>query len=351
MAVRGKNEVDAAQSCNVHGDDTRWPLAEQEELRKEVADMLDGNVQTGLSACNVWLTMAEQLLAGAHTEAVEAMLGVAPNSEQRSAHGERNRAPSRPPLVAAQSAPRFRAASAVAPSQTDVERLDERVTQRIVGALSLLYKVRGEVERLRKSGVQRAVDRLYPTLINVGLRPALQALVDAMRLECRGGDDHPQPTAVQDEGEPGQTHAEGTAISPHRSPTVPTVTWLVDEPFAQWDQPSGDEQLLKVRLEAYRLLETVLRATQAAYKVFCLTRAGTKTYRPPHLDAWLNVGDDRLHILVHVQGSYGAAVDEKFLGFVLQALPRQQVEQTGGKLAVTSAIRGGLQIAASLPVD
>lgn len=81
----------------------------EEPIYEEVAAMLHGNVQSGLSACNVWLSMAEQLLVDI---------------------------------------------------DPDVAVPNEVAAERILKALSLLYKVRGEVERLRKKEVQRAVERL-----------------------------------------------------------------------------------------------------------------------------------------------------------------------------------------------
>lgn len=359
MAVRGKDEVDSTQSSDRRAQDHRWPLADEEELRKQVASRLHGNVQTGLSACNVWLSMAEQLLAGAHTEAVEGMFGVVSDGEQRSPTSAGPAAGSPRPFGAAQSAPYFGVpSSAVASPTGEAQPLDERVTQRIVGALSLLYKVRGEVERLRTAEVPLAAETLYPALIHVGLRPALESLLDAMRLEYTASDEGALPADEHDEAVTlGELHAMARAISAPRASTVPTVTWLVDEPFVHWDKPSRDERLLNERLEAYRFLETVLRAAQAAYKVFYLSRAGARAHgdaddgQPPHLDVWLNVGDGCLHILVHVEGRYGPEVDDQVVGFILQALPRQRVERAGGELSVTAAIRGGLQIAASLPVS
>lgn len=88
----------------------------------------DDSVESGLSACDVWLSMAENLLVNAHQEAVDALFNV------RKFHNEKN--------------------GYVAQATS----LDERLANRIVEAMALLYKVRGEVERLRQAEIRRSAE-------------------------------------------------------------------------------------------------------------------------------------------------------------------------------------------------
>lgn len=98
-----------------------------ENIRKEAAALLHGNVQSTLAACTMWLSMVEDLL---------------PADEGRKAvHAD----------VAA-----------------------------VAKAAGLLGKVRRELARLYEEDVPRAVRMLYPLLIGVGLGPALAGLVDGL---------------------------------------------------------------------------------------------------------------------------------------------------------------------------
>lgn len=375
MDMRGKKELKAGKSSS---DDSRWPLAEQEELRREVASMLHGNVQSALSACNVWLAMAEQLLAGAHAEAVETVFGVTFGDGGGKATGVaplRSVPQSLSQIMVPESAPRYGPTRSAIDSLTKAESelSDARVTRRIVEAMSLLYKVRGEVERLRKAEVQRAVQTLYPTLINIGLRPALESLLDTLRLEGSVGD---RNGTGSDQSE-GYTQAQGVehgvatdathgAVNPAerhdavlRGPALLAVQWVASESFMQWDHPTGDEELLNVRLELYRLLETVMRAAHAAFNVFYMTQAGIGADAPlaPEerhslpVEVWLDVSEGVLRSLVHIKGGYGYDVDDKMFRFILNALPQRRFERAGGTVNVTMAApKSGVQIAASLPI-
>lgn len=246
----------------------REALAAEEQVRKEVAAMLHRNVQTRLSACNVWLSMAEKILVNLEEPT--------PDPELESVEG------------------------------------------RIIQALALLHKVRGEVEQLRKADVQYAVQRLYPTLIGVGLRPALEGL---------------QKTLGLDEGVPS------------------TINWEFGDGFLRWDRPSGDEHVLFVRQEAYRLTEVILRTAQGAWRGSGDGPAtgGERSGVPLHLDIRLDVADGVLHMSLRARGNRHW-VEREILQFIIRALPRHRIVEAGGTLVVGSDDGDGLDVLATLPV-
>lgn len=256
----------------------------------------DDSVESGLSACDVWLSMAENLLVNAHQEAVDALFNV------RKFHNEKN--------------------GYVAQATS----LDERLANRIVEAMALLYKVRGEVERLRQAEIRRSAESVSLHLMRAGLRSALQKLLYAQN----------EPFV-----------------------SFPTVELLFTDRFAAQDEPTDDEGLLRARREVYHLLKTLLQAAGACYQVFYLSRTDEE-YRfasneqsslPIRLNVWLDAEDNCLRSVVHVSIEGEASHKDKIIRFLLRMLSAGQFEKNGGRLQVTTRPHDGIQIAATFFVD
>lgn len=260
-------------------------VAEEELLRKEVASMLHSSVQSRLSACNLWLAKAEELLLNA---------------------------PPPPQAVLASTG-----------GPKDLHRDGADVVERIVGALELLHKVRAEVEQLRKQDVQQAVRKLYPTLISLGLRPALEVLHNELA-----------------QGE----QREGTA------PAI-AVRWRFTENFAKWDKPDEDDEAIAVRLELYRFIEGLLRAARAAADTLAASEAGNDPPDEPPLV--LRIDFDLRDGAIHTSGSCGLGDDgpapEALTKFLAGSLPARRFRAAGGTMLVGSDARGRFQVVATLP--
>lgn len=298
MTFRSENELQRARLSDVT---FCRPLSEQEQVRKEVASLLEGHVQSGLSVCDVWLSMAEQLLADVDAEGTTA---------------------------------------------------EGNPAERIMRALSLLYKVRGKVEQLRKTDVRRAARALYPTSISRGLRPAFVALTEALAEEEGGGRGEGKGGFAQPERASSAEIAsfcDGIAVD-----DAPAVEWMFGDRFRCWDGCSNDETVLYVRLEAYRLVEAVLRALRTVDKSLSSvpTAAGAgRGVRPrPKVHIRLDVEDECLRVHVHLRSGRGDAEDGTMFQLITKALPRDRFERAGGTLLVCSSAGDGLHVSASLPV-
>lgn len=267
------------------GGTTVQNVLSDEGVRKEVASLLHSHVQSRLSACNVWLAQAERLL----------LEGSAPSL-------------SHPVGDDAREAELFDAA------------------ERIVEALELLHKVRSEVEQLRKQEVQRAVRRLYPTLISLGLRPALEALQEDL---FKPG---------------GQTN----------EPSGPSVQWDFTDRFVRVDGPDGDEAVLGARLELYRLIEALLRAARAADEPLAATM-------PDLLDDAAEVKEPRLHLQFQFDAradafhltAFGGCITGRplpgeMLQFLAASLPYRRFRGAGGTLLVGADDGGRFRVQAAM---
>lgn len=148
----------------------------EESLRKETAALLHGNVQSALAACTVWLTMADELLT----------------SDEESGGIDA--------AAAAKAAPFIR-------------------------------KARQELERLHKTDVPRAVHMLYPLVIGVGLRPAVESLVTRLAGSQSGCVPAEQPLFA--------------------------VEVSAGDAFVACDRPTADPSIVHTRLEMYRMLEAM----------------------------------------------------------------------------------------------
>lgn len=149
----------------------REAVGAQEAVRREAARRLHGTVLSKLTACSLWLGSVEQALADLDPRVIR----------------------------------------------------DERATR----AMELLSRVRAELDQLRKSDVRRLEHMLYPGLIHLGLRAALESWreFDRRAVSCE---------------------------------------FQFDESFAPGDGPTTDRRTIAVRLELYRLIEAVVDAWSAA---------------------------------------------------------------------------------------
>lgn len=284
-------------------------LAGQEQVRKEVASMLHSNVQSRLSACNVWLAKAERLLLP------DAGSGPAKTPRGKSDDG----------VVRGVAFAEGMPASGLFVNGTsdgemdDAEELD--MVARIMEALALLHKVRAEVEQLRKEDVQRAVRRLYPTLISLGLRPALETLYH----------DVFQTDELEDET---------------RSPAV---EWHFTDEFRTWDRPDGDDGTVSARLELYRLTEGVLRALRAAQEMLTVGE-GHGDGATLFLRIAFDVRDDAVHVSVRCGLGVEGPMPGHVMKFLSRSLPVRRFRAGGGTMLIGSDARGRFRVAASLPV-
>lgn len=278
---------------NLHRPDGEWP---------DGVGMTDSNSRSGLAACNVWLSMAERSLAEAHEEAVEALFGEKSTAEADDGGSGSN-------------------------LYNEGDALDKRLTKRIINAMTLLYKVRGEVEKLREAELRRAAESVPLNLLRVGLRPALASLV---------------------------RHAETTDMIPR-----PQIALFASEAFRRLDGATDEVLVLRARLHMYRLMRPMLQAVRPAYKVFCLARADEHDVQngagliPLQLTFWLDVDDKMSAMLLTVDGlGSPCAEGDKMFRFLLQGIPREKFEQIGGQLHVEpqAAGAGVLRVEASFPL-
>lgn len=233
----------------------------EENVRQETAALLHGNVQSALAACTIWLTMAEELLAA-------------------DASGQ----PDAPGVTASGK------------------------------AVELIRKARHEVERLHQTEVPRAVYMLYPLLIGVGLRPAVDGFV--------------------------------ANVARSRNARFPLEISASDA-FVAWDRPTSDPSLIRTRLEMYRILEAVFRllVKNAA--------AGTVNVRL-HFD--IDIDEDRLVAEVRFEsGSKKTGADaNRFLAAAFadfqQTTPAERFAQTGGNLEWETVAGDAVWLRALLPL-
>lgn len=178
-----------------------------ERLRKEVADLLHGSVQSRLSACVLWLKMCEDHLNGVQEEGTSKIdIGKESAAKEGTTKERVNR-----DSAAKEGPAKERAAKEVHDTSMILQSLE---------------RVRLELSLLLKGDVQRAIQALYPTLIGIGLRPALESWRQS---QVRFLD----------------------------------ITIEADPGFNRWDLPSNDdENAVQTRLELFRLIERLVELLQ-----------------------------------------------------------------------------------------